>query len=86
MKYIFKAVFAILVINFAILDFEAFATSSDSIYEKKIVLPVYDRNNPEMYLIKNNQDWKKINDHRIRFFFVTPVITVTLETVVAGSS
>ncbi len=72
MKYIFKAVFAILVINFAILDFEAFATSSDSIYEKKIVLPVYDRNNPEMYLIKNNQDWKKINDHRIRFFFVTP--------------
>ena len=72
MKYLFKVVCTTLVLNFVILDFEVFATSSDSAYEKKIVLPVYDSNNPEMYLIKNNQDWKKINDRRIRFFFVVP--------------
>ena len=72
MKKIFNAVCTILVINFLVLNLEASATSSDSAYEKKLTFPVYNSSNPEMTLIKNNRDWKKINDPRIRYFFVAP--------------
>jgi len=41
-------------------------------YEEEIILPSYDVDNPKMFLISTDEDWKRINDPKIQYFFITP--------------
>jgi len=45
---------------------------AQSIYEENVILPTYNANNSEMFLINSNADWSHINDTDKKYFFIAP--------------
>jgi len=62
-----KKIILLVYILFIIVPFYA-----QSIYEENVILPVYDANNSEMFLISSDADWSHINDTDKKYFFVIP--------------